>query len=95
MTRIIDRLEHAGLVTRQKSSRDKRVVNVSLTDAGHARLAEVPELLQTEFLRKFRRLEEWEQHMLRSSIMRIAVMMDADDLEAAAILQPGALDAST
>lgn len=91
MTRIIDRLEHGGLVRREKSSTDKRVVNISMTDAGKAKLTSAPEPLQAEFLRKFRVLEGWEQHMLKSSLLRIAKMMDAEDIDAAPILQIGAI----
>jgi DNA-binding MarR family transcriptional regulator len=91
MTRIIDRLERAGLVRRRKSSVDKRVVNISLTDAGYAKLESAPEPLQAEFLREFRKLEDWEQQMLKSSLLRIAKMMDAQDIDAAPILQSGAI----
>ena len=91
MTRIIDRLERAGLVRRDKSSTDKRVVNISLTDAGAAKLEAAPEPLQAEFLREFRKLEDWEQKMLKSSLLRIARMMDAQDIDAAPILQAGAI----
>lgn len=89
VTRIIDRLERAGLVAREKSSRDKRVVNVTLTDAGRTKIASAPTPLQSAFLREYRKLEVWERHMLRSSLLRIAKMMDAEDLDAAAILQTG------
>jgi DNA-binding MarR family transcriptional regulator len=92
VTRIIDRLDRAGLVRQQKASSDKRVANVSLTYAGRDKLDDAPELLQTEFLRKFRKREDWEQQMLRSTLMRIATMMDADDLAAALILLPGEID---
>ena len=91
MTRIIDRLERAGLVRRDKSSTDKRVVNISLTDAGRTKLESAPEPLQAEFLREFRKLEDWEQQMLKSSLLRIAKMMDAQDIDAAPILQAGAI----
>lgn len=91
VTRIIDRLERAGLVKREKSSKDKRVVNVRLTDAGNAKLAVAPEPLQAEFLRKYRELEDWERQMLKSSLLRIATMMDAEHLDAAPILQTGAI----
>ena len=91
MTRIIDRLERAGLVRREKSSTDKRVVNISLTDAGRTKLESAPEPLQEEFLREFRKLEDWEQQMLKSSLLRIARMMDAQDIDAAPILQAGAI----
>lgn len=91
VTRIIDRLERDGLVKREKSSKDKRVVNVSLTDAGRAKLEVAPEPLQAEFLRKYRELESWEQQMLKSSLLRVASMMDAEHLDAAPILQTGVI----
>jgi len=92
VTRIIDRLERSGMVKRDRSSEDKRIVNVSLTDLGRDTLAAAPEPLQAEFYRKFRLLEDWEQQMLRSALLRIAMMMDAEDLDAAPILQAGAID---
>lgn len=91
VTRIIDRLERDGVVKREKSSKDKRVVNVSLTDTGRAKLDAAPEPLQAEFLRKYRDLESWERQMLKSSLLRVAAMMDAEDLDAAPILQTGAI----
>ena len=92
VTRIIDRLERAGLVERRKSSRDKRVVNVTLTEHGRRKLDAAPEPLQAEFLRRFRELDDWEQQMLKSSLLRIAMMMDAQDIDAAPILQTGAIE---
>lgn len=89
VTRIVDRLELAGMVKRERSKTDKRVINVSLTDAGTAKLEAAPEPLQSEFLREFRKLDGWEQHMLKASLMRIAKMMDAADIDAAPILQVG------
>ena len=91
MTRIVDRIERAGLVKREKSTQDKRVVNVCLTESGYEKLKQAPEPLQAEFLRRFRDLEDWEQQMLKSSLLRIAKMMDAEDLDAAPILQAGAI----
>jgi DNA-binding MarR family transcriptional regulator len=91
MTRIIDRLERARLVRRDKSTKDKRVVNISLTEDGRAKLKSAPEPLQAEFLREYRKLQDWEQQMLKSSLLRIAKMMDAEDIDAAPILQVGAI----
>jgi len=91
MTRIIDRLERADLVRREKSSKDQRVVNIGLTDAGREKLQAAAEPLQAEFLRRFRKLEVWEQQMLKSSLLRIAKMMDAEDIDAAPLLQSGAI----
>ena len=89
MTRIVDRLERAELVKREKSTTDKRVVHVGLTEAGRKKLGSAPEPLQAEFLREFRKLDDWEQQMLKSSLLRIAKMMDAEDIDAAPILQAG------
>ena len=44
VTRLIDRLEKAGLVRRDRNSPDRRVVNLSLTETGRnvaARIAEI------------------------------------------------------
>ena len=45
MTRLLDRLEAKGLVERVRSSSDRRVVELSLTDAGEAAIAHVPAVL--------------------------------------------------
>ncbi|HEX7637471.1 MAG TPA: MarR family transcriptional regulator [Burkholderiaceae bacterium] len=49
MTRALDRLEAKGLVARVRSSEDRRVVNLELTDAGRELAAIVPAVL-TEVL---------------------------------------------
>ena len=41
ITGLIRRLEAAGLVTRARCDRDRRVVYIALTDAAHAKLAEL------------------------------------------------------
>lgn len=45
MTRSLDRLEAKGLVRRERSSTDRRVVNVVLTDAGREAADQVPGVL--------------------------------------------------
>jgi len=45
MTRALDRLEAKGLVARVRSSEDRRVVNLELTDAGRDVAAVVPAVL--------------------------------------------------
>jgi hypothetical protein len=45
--------------------------------------------LQTGFLREYRKLERWEQHQLIASVQKIAVLMDAEDLDASPILTTG------
>lgn len=91
VTSILDRLERDRLVVRERSVSDRRVVHVRLTEVGLERVAAAPELLQAGFLREFRRLDDWERHMLIAALQRIAEMMDAQDLDASPILGPADL----
>ena len=91
VTSILDRLERDGLVVRQRSEADRRVVHVRLTESGRERVGAAPELLQAGFLREYRRLDDWERHMLIAALQRIAEMMDAQDLDASPILGPADL----
>lgn len=45
MTRSLDRLEAKGLVQRERSTTDRRVVHLALTDAGRTVAAQVPGVL--------------------------------------------------
>jgi DNA-binding MarR family transcriptional regulator len=63
MTRALDRLEAKGLVARVRSSEDRRVVNLELTDAGREVAAVVPAVLSEVLnlhLAGFT-LQEWRQ----------------------------------
>jgi DNA-binding MarR family transcriptional regulator len=89
VTNLVDRMERNELVLRQKSIADKRVVEVQLTEKGRHMVELAPEPLQAGFLREYRKLERWEQHQLIGSIQRIAVLMDAEDIDASPILTTG------
>jgi DNA-binding MarR family transcriptional regulator len=45
MTRLLDRLEAKGLLRRERSATDRRVITISLTDDGTAAAKEIPEVL--------------------------------------------------
>ncbi len=63
MTRLLDRLEAKGLVRRERSSEDRRVVNLELTDEGRAAARNIPAVLcrvQNAALRGFS-TQEWQQ----------------------------------
>ncbi|MDB5965143.1 MAG: transcriptional regulator, MarR family [Polaromonas sp.] len=71
MTRMLDRLETKQLVRRVRSSDDRRVVNLELTDAGRAAAKAIPDILcrvQNAHLAGFS-IEEWE--VLRGFLRRI------------------------
>src|SRR5690625_7144587 len=76
VTTILDRLERRELVSRVRSETDRRKVYPRLTEHGREILASAPMALQDNFVRKFGRLEEWEQSMVISSLQRIAGEMD-------------------
>jgi len=88
---ILDRLERHGLVHRERSDRDRRSVVVTLTDEGRKLLRESPSLLQDRFRDELARLEGWERHWLLSALERIAAMMDAEQIDAAPVLESGAI----
>ena len=92
VTTMINRLEKRGLVARKKSTRDKRVVHVSLTSAGATLVEKAPVPLQNRFTDQFQELEGWEQSMILASLQRIASMMDAQQLDASPVLDIGELD---
>lgn len=47
MTRKLDRLEAKGLIQRQRSGTDRRVIYISLTQAGIEAAQQIPQLLST------------------------------------------------
>jgi len=95
VTNLIDRMEKNGLVQRVKSATDKRSVHIVTTELGIERYKEAPDLLQEEFLTEFRKLKSWEQHLILSSVERVATMMDAQDIDASPILTVGEIGTSS
>lgn len=89
---ILERLEKRGLISRERSTVDKRRVHAYLTEEGAAVLSAAPLPLQDQFARQFAELQEWEQTMIISSLQRVAHMMDAEHIDASPILDVGTLD---
>lgn len=92
VTVLVNKLEDAGLVTRRRDTDDRRRVWVELTDAGQAAWEKSPDLLQNRFERGFEGLEEWEQAMIIAALERVASLLDAEEIEAAPVLDVGDLD---
>ena len=86
VTSILDRLEKRGLVSRNRSTVDKRRVMVGITEPGNTVLAGAPSLLQEQFVEQFQRLDTWEKTLILSSLQRVAAMMDAQKLDASIAL---------
>ena len=90
VSRIVDRLVRAGLVARERRSHDRRRVCLSLTPAGIERFQTLPTPLQEQFVQRFEALTVTDQQALLSALSRIAGLMDANGLDAAPMLTPGA-----
>jgi DNA-binding MarR family transcriptional regulator len=88
---ILERLEKRGLVRRERSERDRRSVSVGVTDEGARTLSGAPSLLQDRFRVELSRLEEWERTQMLALLQRLAGMMDAEAIDAAPMLETGAL----
>jgi DNA-binding MarR family transcriptional regulator len=95
VTNILDRLENKSLVSRVRNTQDKRKVSLYLTENGKALLLSAPQPLQENFIDNFSNLAQWEQSQLLSSIERLADMMNANEIDAAPLLELNAMSASS
>jgi len=92
VTTILDRLEKRGFIYRERSKEDKRKVHAHLTETGIEILKDAPIPLQEQFSSQFEMLQQWEQTMIIASLQRVAQMMDAQNIDAAPVLDIGTLD---
>jgi DNA-binding MarR family transcriptional regulator len=91
VTSILDRLEAKLLVQRIRSTEDKRRVGVFLTEQGQMIMKDAPLPFQEHFINRFGQLKEWEQSQMVATMQRIANMMDAENIDAAPLLEVGSL----
>lgn len=70
VTSILDRMEARKLVSRKKSTADRRKVHVTLTTLGKTTIRNAPVPLQESFVEQFRQLQDWEQHMIIAALQR-------------------------
>lgn len=89
VSRIVDRLERAGLVLRERRARDRRKVCLSLTPSGLERFQTLPRPLQDRFIDRLHGLALREQQELLAALHRVVEMMEAEELDAAPMLAPG------
>ncbi|RYY27707.1 MAG: MarR family transcriptional regulator [Sphingomonadales bacterium] len=92
ITNIVDRLEAAALVTRERSSRDKRRIMLQVTDAGRLVIENAPDLLQTRFSQGYAALPAWERAMILAALERLGTIIGAEAIDAAPLLDAGAID---
>ncbi|MEO1554124.1 MAG: MarR family transcriptional regulator [Pseudomonadota bacterium] len=92
ITSLVDKLVARGFAARRRCEEDRRRVWLTLLPDGQTSITSAPDLLQEIFQTRFQALPDWHQSMLVSSLERIAALLDAEDLDAAPILDVGALD---
>ncbi len=92
LTGILRRLESRGLVSRTRTGEDRRNVVVHLTEEGGQLIFAAPSVLQERFRRELGKLQQWEQTMILATLQRVASMMDAGELDAAAGLDPSEVE---
>jgi len=71
MTRVLDGLERSGLVQRSRNSEDRRVVNVSLTQAGRETAERSAQVIATAQLRRLTRFTKSEFEILSSLLCKL------------------------
>lgn len=87
-SRLLDRLEEAGLLVRKRTATDRRKVIVQLTPRGRRKLHKLPTPLQEQFRARLAELGTRQQHALLDSLKQVVEMMGAADLEASPVLTP-------
>lgn len=88
VSRILDKLEKSGYVVRERNSKDRRRVCVSLTDEGWQRIDNLPTPLHEQFLHRLAKLDPIECLGLLKALERVVELMDAEDIDAAPLLTP-------
>ncbi|WP_140984063.1 MarR family winged helix-turn-helix transcriptional regulator [Asticcacaulis tiandongensis] len=92
VTNIVDRLEAAKLVTRERGTSDKRQVVLRITEQGRAVLENAPDLLHKRFKIGFNQLPAWEQAMILAGLERLGELLDAGEIDAAPLIDSGVID---
>jgi len=80
VTGIIDRLEAKGLISRERSTQDRRRITVRLTDRGTRLANEMPWPLQERFSKSLADLAQEEIEQIDTILKRLVAMMEAPAL---------------
>jgi DNA-binding MarR family transcriptional regulator len=89
---ILDRLQEKGLVQRERDSKDRRLVFVTVTEKGRELVASAPSPLQDKLAEALKDLPELEQTTIALSLDRIVELMEARVLPAAPLLETGSIE---
>lgn len=85
---IVDRLEKRGLVERERSSKDRRVVHVGLTDAGRQVVTTSPEVAQGLLVKGLEVLPDSELRTIAGGFEQMVKILGAQEIPPRLILSP-------
>jgi DNA-binding MarR family transcriptional regulator len=88
---IVDRLEEKNLVARQRGNKDRRQVQICLTESGEQLLDSAPSALQDTLAEALKKLPELEQVSITLALEKIVDLMEAGKIEASPVLETGSL----
>ncbi len=80
LTGIIDRLELKGLVTRTRTSLDRRVITIELTARGRSLAENAPPPIQMKIVEGLKKLDNEQRERIVQALSKLAEMIDSQDL---------------
>ena len=80
LTGIIDRLEQKTLVTRTRTSLDRRVITIELTEEGRRVAENAPPPVQLKIVEGLKQLDEKEREQIIQALSKLAEMIDSKEL---------------
>jgi DNA-binding MarR family transcriptional regulator len=81
VTGIVDRLEQKGLVQRVRNSRDRRVINIELTEKGRELARHAPPPIQRTIMDGLKRVSDGQLTEITRGLKLLTDMLDVCDLE--------------
>ena len=88
---ILDRLEDKRLVVKTRDHADRRKVFISMTEKGREVLQSAPLLLQDRLAKGLSAIPDLERATIALSFERVVELMEAEEIDAAPILETGSL----
>ncbi len=85
---ILDRLEARELVTRTRSTEDRRVVEIELTDKGRELVTQSPEVAQGLLVKGLETLSDEKLVHLEEGLERLVVILGAQEIPPKLLLSP-------
>jgi len=78
---VVDRLERKGYVVRDRTDKDRRVVNVRLTPKGKMIVKKAPNPVQGKMIYGLRKLKKTKLNLIYQSVQELVGIMEAHNLK--------------